>query len=127
MFWIALPGDLSAIPTYDGVDTVGMPRISRREEEEEDGQDEAWGDGEEWTGKEEGTGTNGKIDKTAGKEKERQYIPVGHINLDHEDFAGKYYGLTESCGLTEPDGSVLTLTLLFVRLLSRHSTPSPFL
>jgi len=115
MFWIALPGDLSEIPTYKDVDTTDMPRISRAE---------AGGCGEdEHKEKEGGSGEAREIgvkDEQDGIKREKKYLPVGHINLDHEDFAAAYWGLTESCGLTEPDGSVLTLTLLFVRCAHLH-------
>ena len=121
MFWIALPGNLSGIPTYKDVNTMDMPRISRAEQKEGDEDEETQEEKEKEGGNEEDRETGLKEGQEGKREREREYLPVGHINLDHEDFAAAYWGLSESCGLTEPDGSVLTLTLLFVRC-----APSPF-
>lgn len=41
-------------------------------------------------------------------------LPVGHISLDKQDWP-EVEGMEPELGLTSPDGSVLTITTLFVR------------
>lgn len=99
MFWIVLPGDLSAFPEYASVEGADdLPRIRRRKVEDGvDGGDEA-------------RDANGE----GSEAREAELLPVGHISLDREDLAGEVFEDRDS-GLTEPDGSVLTITTLFVR------------
>jgi len=41
------------------------------------------------------------------------YLPIGHISLDKQDWP-EVEGMEPEVGLTSPDGSVLTITTLFV-------------
>lgn len=102
MFWIALllPSDASTASQYLGIDlttatTAG--RLLQRKVELECDDEEV----------EQGQGENG-----VAVESSAEVYVVGHVALDKEDFAGQHYGDLET-GLTEDDGSVLTITTLF--------------
>lgn len=57
-------------------------------------------------------GEDGEKVKGEGVREVREVYVVGHLALDKEDFAGQHYGDLDT-GLTEDDGSVLTITTLF--------------
>ena len=88
LYWIALPADPAAVTAYKGTtaSVAELPTITRR---------------------------NGDAGGGEGEKGGSVYVPIGHISLDQRDWPDAEE-LEPELSLTSPDGTVLTITTLFV-------------